>query len=91
MSTVDEYRAKADKCRKRAEKTVREADKAGWLQIAEQWLKLAHDVEKKRPSGRLIPKASRRQTCERHAEALNASLSRPRPMIDRLVLLTWRG
>jgi hypothetical protein len=42
-----EYRAKADDCRRQSERSIRMADKARWLIIAEEWLTLAQQIDKK--------------------------------------------
>jgi hypothetical protein len=40
-----EYREKADECPLEARHTFKEADRAQWLTMAEEWLKLAQSVE----------------------------------------------
>ncbi len=48
------YRAKADYCRQQADRATRSEDKARWLDMAEQWLKLAanHDQSSKDQAAR---------------------------------------
>jgi hypothetical protein len=43
--TVDKYTQQADEARAQAEKCVSPDDMARWLRIAEEWLKLASEVE----------------------------------------------
>jgi hypothetical protein len=40
-----EYRRKAEECRSEARHAFKEADKAAWLEMAKEWLKLAQTVE----------------------------------------------
>jgi hypothetical protein len=48
MSGVtDEYRKQAEACRKRAETSPKPEDRAFWLLLAENWRKLAQDLEEK--------------------------------------------
>jgi hypothetical protein len=39
--TAADYRKRADECRQKAEAAKNEIDKAIWLRMAEEWLKLA--------------------------------------------------
>jgi hypothetical protein len=46
MSRVtDEYRKQAERCRKNAEGSLKQEDKAFWLLLAENWLKLAQNCD----------------------------------------------
>jgi hypothetical protein len=46
MSGVtDEYRKQAEQCRKNAEGSLKQEDKAFWLLLAANWLKLVQDRE----------------------------------------------
>ena len=46
MSRVtDEYRKQAEQCRKNAEGSLKQEDKAFWLLLAENWLKLAQNCD----------------------------------------------
>ena len=48
MSGVtDEYRKQAEVCRERSETSAKPADRAFWLLMAENWRKLAQDLEEK--------------------------------------------
>ena len=42
----DEYRKEAVRCHKNAESSLKEADRAFWLLLAANWLKLAEDRDK---------------------------------------------
>jgi len=43
---ADEYRKEAVRCHKNAESSLKEADRAFWLLLAANWLKLAEDRDK---------------------------------------------
>jgi hypothetical protein len=46
MSGVtDEYRKQAEQCRKNAEASSKKEDRAFWLLLAANWMKLAQDRE----------------------------------------------
>jgi len=45
MSASDDFRKNADECRQFAAKAIKPAIKAGWLTLAENWLKLAQIAE----------------------------------------------
>ena len=45
MSDAKLYRHNADDCRKRSLQARTPADKANWLKIAEEWQKLAEEVD----------------------------------------------
>jgi hypothetical protein len=49
---ADEYRKNADDCREQAAKALHPLDKERWLKLAEDWLKLAKNVEESKPKGR---------------------------------------
>jgi hypothetical protein len=42
---AERYRQNADDCRQRSLQARTAADKANWLKIAEEWQKLAEDVD----------------------------------------------
>jgi hypothetical protein len=42
---ADEYRRKAEVCRQEAGKSPYETDKAAWLRMAEDWLRLAASAD----------------------------------------------
>jgi hypothetical protein len=42
------FRQQAEDCRQQAAKVVSPLDKEAWLRVAEEWLKLAMSVEKRR-------------------------------------------
>jgi hypothetical protein len=42
------FRKQADECREQAAKAVSPLDKEAWLRVAEEWIKLAMSVEKRR-------------------------------------------
>jgi hypothetical protein len=42
------FRNQADECREQAAKALSPLDKEAWLQVAEEWLKLAMSGEKRR-------------------------------------------
>jgi hypothetical protein len=43
--SAERYRQNADDCRQRSLQARTPADKANWLRIAEEWQKLAEDVD----------------------------------------------
>ena len=43
--SAERYRHNADDCRQRSLQARTAADKANWLKIAEEWQKLAEDVD----------------------------------------------
>jgi hypothetical protein len=45
MSSAELYRHNADDCRQRSLQARTPADKANWLKIAEEWQKLAEEVD----------------------------------------------
>jgi hypothetical protein len=45
MNDADRYRKQAEDARQMAAKSVSPLDKATWLRIAEDWLRLAQDVD----------------------------------------------
>lgn len=45
MSDAELYRRNADDCRQRSLQARLPADKANWLKIAEEWQKLAEEVD----------------------------------------------
>ena len=52
MSRVtDEYRKQAEQCRKNAEGSLKQEDKAFWLLLAANWLKLVQDREETSATG----------------------------------------
>jgi hypothetical protein len=52
MSGVtDEYRKQAERCRKNAEGSLKQEDRAFWLLIAANWLKLAQDCDETSATG----------------------------------------
>jgi hypothetical protein len=52
MSGVtDEYRKQAEQCRKNAEGSLKQEDKAFWLLLAANWLKLVQDREETSATG----------------------------------------
>ena len=46
MSDADDFRKQAVECRQLAATTTIPADKAFWLRVAEDWLKLAQEADK---------------------------------------------
>jgi hypothetical protein len=46
MSDPDEFRKQAEECRQLAGTAIKPVDKAFWLRLAEDWLKLAQDADK---------------------------------------------
>jgi hypothetical protein len=52
MSGVaDEYRKQAQQCRKNAEGSLKQEDRAFWLLLAANWLKLAQDRDETSATG----------------------------------------
>jgi hypothetical protein len=52
MSGVtDEYRKQAEQCRKNAEGSLKQEDRAFWLLLAANWLKLAQDCDETSATG----------------------------------------
>jgi hypothetical protein len=51
MTDADEFRKLAEDCRQLAAGEHKQVDKAFWLRLAEDWLKLAQDADKP-PGGR---------------------------------------
>jgi hypothetical protein len=45
MNSAERYRQNADDCRQRSLQARTAADKANWLKIAEEWQKLAEEVD----------------------------------------------
>jgi hypothetical protein len=45
MNSAERYRQNADDCRQRSLQARAPADKANWLKIAEEWQKLAEEVD----------------------------------------------
>ena len=45
MSEGDTFREQAEEARKMAARSLSEADKAFWLGVAEDWIKLARQVD----------------------------------------------
>ena len=45
---TDRFRKQAEDCRQQAAKAVSPLDKEAWLRVAEEWIKLAMSVEKRR-------------------------------------------
>jgi hypothetical protein len=46
MSDADEFRKQAEECRQLAATAIKPKDKAFWLRLAEDWLKLAQEADK---------------------------------------------
>lgn len=44
-SRAHEYRRRAEMCRSEADKAIRGDDKAAWLRMAEEWLRLAASAD----------------------------------------------
>jgi hypothetical protein len=45
-SQADEFRKQAEECRQLAATALKAIDKAFWLRLAEDWLKLAQEADK---------------------------------------------
>jgi hypothetical protein len=52
ISKAEQFRARADACFKQAENCSTEREKAHWLMLAEDWLKMAQDEVPVRPRRR---------------------------------------
>jgi hypothetical protein len=48
---TDEYRKQAERCRKNAEGSSKQEDRAFWLLLAANWLKLAQDCDETSVTG----------------------------------------
>jgi gluconate kinase len=48
QAIADEYRRKAEECRLQAGKALRDDDKAAWFKMAEDWQRLAEDIDRNR-------------------------------------------
>jgi hypothetical protein len=46
INTADEFRKQAEECRQLAATALKAIDKAFWLRLAEDWLKLAQEADK---------------------------------------------
>jgi len=46
MSDADDFRKQAEECRQLAAAAIKPADKAFWLRVAEDWLRLAQEADK---------------------------------------------
>jgi hypothetical protein len=47
MKPGDEYRQHAEECRRQADIATSELEKATWLKMANEWLRLAEPAEKR--------------------------------------------
>jgi hypothetical protein len=47
MKPGDEYRQHAEECRRQADIAASELEKATWLKMANEWLRLAEPAEKR--------------------------------------------
>ncbi len=45
---IARFRAQAAECQLQAERSVRVTDKAAWLRMAGEWIRLAQDAERRR-------------------------------------------
>jgi hypothetical protein len=52
MGSAERYRQNADDCRQRSLQARLPVDKANWLKIAEEWQKLAEEVDAAELKGR---------------------------------------
>jgi hypothetical protein len=41
------FRKQGDECREQAERAINPLDKEGWLRLAEEWLKMAAEAERR--------------------------------------------
>jgi hypothetical protein len=48
QTDAERFRKEVDVCREAADKATNPIDKAAWLQLAEDWLKLAEEAEQRR-------------------------------------------
>jgi hypothetical protein len=48
---VQRFRSEAKGCHRLAEQATSPIDKQAWLRLAEDWIKLAEETEKRRPAG----------------------------------------
>jgi hypothetical protein len=46
VSTADDFRRQAEECRQMAARAISPIDKASWLRLAEDWLRLAQTADK---------------------------------------------
>jgi len=46
MSQAEKYHKTAAECRELADKAKSPIDKAHWLELADQWLRMAHEAER---------------------------------------------
>jgi hypothetical protein len=46
VSAADDFRKQAEEARQMAARSLKQEDKAFWLRLAEDWLKLAQDADK---------------------------------------------
>jgi hypothetical protein len=44
MTKVEKYHKTAVECREEADKAIRPIDRAHWLELAEQWVRMAHEA-----------------------------------------------
>ena len=44
---IARYKNKAEECRQQAEKSLSSLDKESWLRLAEDWTKMAQEVERR--------------------------------------------
>jgi hypothetical protein len=48
---VERFRSEAKECRQRAERATSPIDKQAWLRLAEDWIKLAEEAERRHLAG----------------------------------------
>jgi hypothetical protein len=48
---AERFRSEAKECRQLAERATSAIDKEAWLRLAENWIKLVEEAEKRRPTG----------------------------------------
>ena len=46
MSDADDFRKQAEDARQMATRSLKQGDKAFWLRLAEDWIKLAQEADK---------------------------------------------
>jgi hypothetical protein len=46
VTDADEFRKQAEEARQMAVRSLKQEDKAFWLRLAEEWIKLAQDADK---------------------------------------------